>query len=260
MLVEDNPVNARLATLIVEKSGFRAELATNGAEGVAKFRSGNYAGVLMDCHMPVMDGYEATRAIRAMEAEPGWRRAPVLIIAMTANVMQGERERCLAAGMNEYVPKPVQAARLRAVLAPLQPVIPEHEECSAENAAAESRTQGVTNTLRQLTEELGEENVIELLSEWMADFPVQATELRALAGGADQPVMRRAAHSLKGSSALFGLTAMESILGRLEELAARAVIEGQADLAEDVLSEWNESRPVLERLLRGLRIQVSDNR
>ncbi len=104
LLVEDNMVNRKLAVLILERIGCKVDVAIHGAEGVEKFQSGNYQAIFMDCQMPVMDGYEATAAIR--ELESGESRIP--IIAVTANAMKGDKEKCLESGMDDYIPKPLR--------------------------------------------------------------------------------------------------------------------------------------------------------
>jgi CheY-like chemotaxis protein len=104
LLVEDHPINQMLALEILSGARFRVDVATNGAEAVeARFRA-SYDVVLMDCQMPVMDGYEASRAIRTREARTGESRVP--IIALTANAVEGDMEACLAAGMDDYLSKP----------------------------------------------------------------------------------------------------------------------------------------------------------
>ena len=115
LLVEDNPVNQEVAKKMLEKIGLEYELATNGQEAIEQLQaSDNFNLVLMDCQMPVKDGYEATGEIRAMESKNIIRHIPV--IAMTANAMEGDREKCLDAGMDDYLPKPVKMAEMKKVL------------------------------------------------------------------------------------------------------------------------------------------------
>ena len=115
LLVEDNPVNRKLAMAILDQIGIVPDVAIDGSEAIKMLSKAFYDVVLMDCQMPVMDGYEATRAIRngassVMDHE-------VTIIAMTANALAGDRELCLDAGMNDYLAKPIRPAELRAKLA-----------------------------------------------------------------------------------------------------------------------------------------------
>lgn len=112
LLVEDNLVNQRVAKRLVEKLGYCVDLAVNGREALEKVFSTHYAAVLMDCHMPEMGGLEATEVIRSRET-PG-RRIP--IIALTAYVLENDRQRCLAAGMDDHIAKPIQIDDLRAAL------------------------------------------------------------------------------------------------------------------------------------------------
>jgi len=114
LLAEDDSVNQVVATLLLRKLGYRADSVMNGKEALDAWKKGIYNIILMDCQMPEMDGFEATRSIRSLEVERGL--APVRIVALTANAMQGDREQCLAAGMDDYVPKPATLAALKAAL------------------------------------------------------------------------------------------------------------------------------------------------
>ena len=121
LLVEDNPVNQELALRLLERRGHLVKVANNGAEAVDMFDRGSFEVILMDMQMPVMGGIEATEAIRSHEMRRSWvvshEMKPIYIIAMTANVMESDRERCLAAGMNDYVAKPLRPEELFAALA-----------------------------------------------------------------------------------------------------------------------------------------------
>jgi CheY-like chemotaxis protein len=112
LLVEDNPINQMVAQKMLEKIGITATLAANGQEALNLLDQGDYDAVLMDCQMPVMDGFEATRRIREQGA---LLKLPV--IAMTANVMEGDREKCIESGMNDYIGKPVVEADLKKTMA-----------------------------------------------------------------------------------------------------------------------------------------------
>jgi two-component system, sensor histidine kinase and response regulator len=249
LIVEDNEVNARLAIMHLEKLGFTNEHARDGAEGLERFRSGVYDGILMDCHMPVMDGYAATRAIREIEADPAWTRPRARIIAMTANAMASERDRCLEAGMDDYLSKPLRAAPLTEALSLIEPlsghpddemmlVTPAHDDWSSAHAA-----------ISRLSEELDAESTVQLLEGWLADTPARLEEIHQLAAGDDQTTLRRVAHSLKGSSALFGLNVIQQLCHDLESLADSGRTIGQVPLANAIEDAYHRALPVLHEEL-----------
>jgi CheY-like chemotaxis protein len=127
LLAEDNRVNQKVALGLIQKIGLTADVVANGYEVLSALQRIQYDVVFMDCQMPEMDGYEATQAIRRMEVETSkpcpWN-VPLHIIAMTANAMQGDREKCLAVGMNDYVSKPVRVTELHAALSRWKPHSP----------------------------------------------------------------------------------------------------------------------------------------
>jgi CheY-like chemotaxis protein len=114
LIADDNAVNRRLACKLLEKLGCTAELACHGRQAIEMWRGGQYDLIFMDCHMPELDGYQAVRLIREYESEGHLRRTP--IVAMTAQAMQGDRERCLAAGMDDYISKPVKLENIEQTL------------------------------------------------------------------------------------------------------------------------------------------------
>jgi len=120
LIVDDHPVNQKVLRMQLDSLGYAAEVAGSGAEGLQQWESGRYALVLADCHMPVMDGYEFARRVRELEAKSGAKRTP--IIACTANAARGEAEICVAAGMDDYMCKPIQVAALEAKLAQWLPL------------------------------------------------------------------------------------------------------------------------------------------
>ncbi len=218
LVAEDNPVNQRLVAAQLAKLGCRYDIVANGAEALAALARAPYDAVLMDCQMPELDGYQATATLRAREAQrPGARRLPV--IAMTANAMAGDRERCLAAGMDDYVPKPVRNEALARTLAAWLP--------AAQTGTARYRARAIAATppvsdpqaLADLREDLGDDLAI---SEALATFVQECAErcaaiaAAAQAGGGDP--LRRAAHLLKGSAQVLGARWLADCCGRLEEL------------------------------------------
>jgi CheY-like chemotaxis protein len=111
LLAEDNPVNQKVALRQLQKLGYQAETAANGIEVLHRLETADYDLILMDCDMPGLDGYEATRRIRRQESV-----RHIQIVAMTANAMQGDREKCLSVGMDNYIAKPTRLAELQTIL------------------------------------------------------------------------------------------------------------------------------------------------
>lgn len=253
LIVEDNEVNARLAIMHLEKLGFTNEHARDGAEGLERFRSGVYDGILMDCHMPVMDGYAATRAIREIEADPAWTRPRARIIAMTANAMASERERCLEAGMDDYLSKPLRAAPLMEALSLIETLAGHHEDEVMSAAPGHEDWSSCLAAIERLSEELDAESAAELLEGWLFDTPARLEEIHLLVGGEDQITLRRVAHSLKGSSALFGLDVIQQLCRDLESLAEGGRGVGQVPLANAIQDAYDRALPVLHGELAKLK-------
>jgi CheY-like chemotaxis protein/HPt (histidine-containing phosphotransfer) domain-containing protein len=204
LLTEDNLVNQRLALRLLEKHGHAVAVANNGHEAVAALAREHFDLVLMDVQMPEMDGLEATALIRVRERDNG---VHVPIIAMTAHAMQGDRERCLAAGMDGYLSKPIQAAELLAAIAELVPAtVPE--------APAEVFDQSVL--LAQV--EGDQELLAELVELFTEDSPRLLSEIEQAVVRGDGDGLARAAHTLKGAASNFGAHGVVTLARRLEEM------------------------------------------
>ena len=244
LVVEDNEVNARMAMMMLEKHGYPAEIASDGEEAVDRFASGVYDGVLMDCHMPRMDGYEAARAIREIESSATWQRPRCRIIAMTANVMTGERERCLEAGMDDYVSKPLRAKPLTEALNRINVLAETKEDAEAPPWSPDDES-AANDAIQQLADELSVEDTIELIDNWLKDTPERILDLEKLVTGDDQISLRRTAHSLKGSSSLFGLTYLNSLCRDLEQLAENNLCDNQSALIAQLKQAFEAAVPAL---------------
>ena len=196
LVAEDNTFNQKLAVWLLEKLGCRADVAANGREAVEAVDRISYAAVFMDCQMPEMDGFAATQLIREREASvPGARRTS--IIAMTANAIQGDREKCLAAGMDDYLTKPITPKALSVAVA--QWVV------SRESAAAEPMSSAPTPQAAQEVEELvrrvgGDHQLLGQVAELFAtEYPPMVAAVREAVSQQDAVALQRAAHTLKGA-------------------------------------------------------------
>ncbi|MEA5456012.1 response regulator [Sinomonas sp. JGH33] len=210
LVVEDNEVNQLVAKSMAEKLGYDVDLAGDGAQAVEAAGRVEYAAVLMDCHMPVMDGFDATRAIRAL----GGSGAALPIIAMTAGASEEDRERCLAAGMDDYLSKPVDLARLEAALdrwaGHAQPAVQRPADPIRESAVDGDRL----DMLRSLGSGVLEATVEAFERE--AGAGLESLRRASSAGGGSD--LHRAAHKLKGSAGNIGATRAAELCRELEEL------------------------------------------
>jgi two-component system sensor histidine kinase/response regulator len=214
LLVEDNVVNQKVATRILEKLGYRCDVAGNGEEGLEAVRDLPYDLVLMDCQMPVMDGYDATRAIRELP-EPA---SKVPIVAMTAEALVGDRERCLAAGMDDYLAKPIDTSHLLRVI---ERFVSESEEIADEVSEAEPVD---WDRLYQVSG--GDTEFEGVLSRLYLEEQQKAMEtLSELAKSGDWAGVRRSAHGLKGAAANIGATGLSVLAGELESAAREREVE-----------------------------------
>ena len=217
LLAEDNPVNQRVAVHVLGKLGYAVDVVDNGALAVAAVARGNYALVLMDCQMPEMDGFAATAAIRRAEA----KSSHLPIIAMTANAMQGDREQCLAAGMDDYIAKPIDVAQLAALLAKWLPTdVANDAPAPAVPSAPTFGPSPAAIDLQRLTELFGDDDAVidELLTVFQQSLqPLRERlkrEVRQRGGS-----LTIIAHELRGAATNVGALPLAELGGRLENLA-----------------------------------------
>jgi signal transduction histidine kinase/CheY-like chemotaxis protein/HPt (histidine-containing phosphotransfer) domain-containing protein len=233
LVAEDNLINQTVAARMLEKLGYAVDVVATGRDAVTAIGRHAYAAVLMDGQMPVMDGYEATRAVR--KAESGGRHTP--IIALTASAMREDRERCLLAGMDDFIAKPVAPEHLEAVLRKWAPLSPAPAEPPAAGAAAEPgppSDQGVAvdwGVLQDVLEVTRPEFLQELVSSFVKDARVALSELEAARMHGDLPSWRRVAHKFRGSCATLGARGMMELTRQMEALdEAGMTTEGAARL------------------------------
>ena len=253
LLVEDNAINQEVATELLERVGVRVEVAGNGLDALRRLAVSDYAAVLMDVQMPLMDGITAVRAIRAGRWIPPDEGEPVIIpqerqrlpvIAMTAHSLKGDREKCLAAGMDDYVKKPIDVAELYRTLgrhleARAAGSPPPVELVRERPAPAEADRQGLPDTLPGLDVTQGLARVggnrvlyVKLLGDVARDHADAVAQIEGLIGAGDWDGARRAAHTLKGIAAALGLmwvaraaAAVEELLERRQERELPAALE-----------------------------------
>jgi PAS domain S-box-containing protein len=226
LVTEDNPTNRLVLMAQLEKLGYPARAAANGVEAMEALRKGKYDLVLMDCHMPRMDGFEATRRIR----ESGSRDVP--IVAITANAMSGDRERCIREGMNDYLSKPVELGPLAEVLEKWLPEFaPRGALPPAGPAAAEQAVFDEEDLLKRLTGDRQAAGTI--LKGFLENVPCVLHRLRKRFDEADGPGATLQAHSLKGAAAAVSAGGLRALAQAMER-AGRA-------------GEWNDFGELLPR-------------
>jgi PAS domain S-box-containing protein len=228
LVAEDNDTNRDVALAQLRKLGYQASAAANGAKAIEAVRQGGCDLVLMDCEMPVMDGFEAARGIRSIHPA-------IPVVAMTADAMPADRDRCLREGMNDYLAKPVDIERLAEVLARWLPA-----------PAAEQRDTAVFDEDALLRRLMGDRQLAgTVLAGFLRNVPSQLRNLRARIEEADAPGSRLQAHALKGAAATVGAESLRAMALAIEQAGAA----GQLDRCDELLSRAGEE---LERFKSSL--------
>ena len=242
LVAEDNVVNQKVAARILERLGFAVDVAATGNEAVAAVGQHTYDAILMDGQMPQTDGFEATRVIRAME---GTHHTP--IIALTASAMQGDRERCLAAGMDDYVSKPVSPEQLEAVLLRWVPVAgaTPREPHRAPDWAQRSTGPVDWDVLSELLAMTKREFLQELVGIFLRDSRRMMADLRGAYQRADRAEWKQIAHKLRGSCATIGARRMMKLTAEMEELSDEAAATRGGAVLADLEEEFAAVRGAL---------------
>ena len=240
LLAEDNVVNQKVATRLLAQMGYRVDVAANGLEAIAAVERQTYDVVLMDVQMPELDGFEASREINRR-----WPAERPRIVAMTANAMEGDRELCVAAGMDDYVAKPIRVEELVGALGRCRPrsEAPPRGSAVAEKApAADVLDRSVIDGLGAT---MGREFAVELIDTFIADARELVAALRRALAGTDRDAFRRAAHTLKSTGESLGAFALAAQARELE-------VVGQGGRLHEVGDRVDRLADMYERVARAL--------
>ncbi|MBF0390229.1 MAG: response regulator [Desulfamplus sp.] len=274
LLAEDNLINQQVALGILRKLGLAADTVTNGEDAFEAVKTAHYDIVLMDIQMPVMDGFEATRKIRHFQdAKKSDRKTP--IVAMTAHAMQGDKERCLEAGMDDYITKPVTPQALAEVI---QRLLPEKDIAMSDDklesqksiitpqksyianstlSLADDETLPVFDLKGVLSRLMHDKALISMLVKmFIEDTPKQIDVLKGYLDSADAVKAERQVHSIKGSCANVGGEAMMALAQKMERLAKAGNLAAVDELMPDLNAEFNRLKEDIEKELPKLEIDI----
>ncbi len=243
LLAEDNAMNQKVALRLLERLGYRADVATNGLEAIEALERQPYDVVLMDVQMPQLDGLDATRQI--CERWPPESRPH--IIAMTANALPEDREACFAAGMNDYVAKPIRAEELGAALKRAKPLA--NGDAGSDGVGYVSLDDEALRNLRDLG---GDDFLGEVIGAFLADAPELIATLRRSLDAESNEELRRAAHTLKSNGATLGAEGFAELCRTLEQQAKSGELDGASELVDRIEQEYGP----LEEALSALRSEA----
>jgi CheY-like chemotaxis protein/HPt (histidine-containing phosphotransfer) domain-containing protein len=245
LVVEDNATNREVSLAQLRKLGYQASAVADGAGAMEALRRGGYGLVLMDRDMPVMDGFEATRRIRGSN-RPGIPGIP--IVALTADAMPADRDRCLSGGMNDYLAKPVDLDRLAEVLARWLPACGSGGAAQSASPRAGERATAVFNEESLLRRLMGDRQTAGIvLQGFLEDVPRQLNHLRRKLDEADAPGVQKQAHAIKGAAATAAAEDLHAILLAMERAGASGQLDACGELWPRAAEEFGRFRSALER-------------
>jgi CheY-like chemotaxis protein/HPt (histidine-containing phosphotransfer) domain-containing protein len=255
LLVEDDTVNQYVARKLLKNLGYQADVVNNGLEAVETLMRQSYDLVFMDCQMPELDGYAATARIRDLEGPE--RHTP--IIAMTANAMTGDREKCLEAGMDDYLTKPIRLEALREMLTHwLASTVSVHPSINAPQQVQENLVHHTAATARspidsQMIAELQEimgELFAQAVAAFFHDTTARLETLHEAVARGDTEVVQHVAHTLKGSSSNLGLTVFAELCHDLVQRCRTGIFDHMPQHVERLTAEYARARAALEQQAR----------
>lgn len=251
LLVEDNAVNQMLASAILKKAGHKVEVAADGVEAVDAVRSRAFDAVLMDIQMPEMDGLEATRRIRQLD-DP--EQSNIYIIAMTANALMGDREKCISAGMNDYLPKPIDQKKLLAALEKASTVAPSVSDSEGGEDVDDGPTCLDRTIIDQLEETIGLEAVAGMLSMTIAETPATVALISAASAEGDLDMMRREVHDMGSNYGSYGAMRLCEHARAIEKACREDNAREASELAEKLPAIVDETIGLLKDRIPDLKI------
>ena len=256
LLCDDNAINLKVALRLLQQMGYRPDVAADGVEALAQLDRASYDLIFMDVMMPEMDGLEATRQIRQRQKDiaqfPNYK-TPIVIVAMTASAMHGDREKCLAAGMDDYLAKPVRPEDVRTVIerwgaiavqivtvpaAPPAPIATTPANASGEVPPVDMER------LNDFTDG-NPENLRELVTLYLQQTSTQIEQLEAAVHANQPPEVRRLAHSCAGASATCGMRRLVPLLRELEQQGYEGHLTNATELCKNVVMEFARIREFL---------------
>jgi CheY-like chemotaxis protein len=240
LLAEDNLVNQHLAVTLLNKLGHSVAVGRDGQEALQKWEEEKFDLLLLDVQMPELDGFGVTAAIRAKERKTGKH---VAIVAMTAHAMKGDRERCLSAGMDDYIAKPITKAALHTVIQRCGPKPPAERTSSMESSAI-NREQALAGVGGDT------ELLLEIAKIFMDQADTMLAAVEETVRKQDAPALERAAHSLKGSVGVFGAQAAKDSAFRLEQMGRNRDLGAAQQACESLSRELQLVKQDLLRLQR----------
>ncbi len=255
LVVEDNDVNSQVIKALLNKFGIGCELTFDGEQAIAAWKENSFDLILMDCQMPVMDGYQATVEIRKIEQQQAKKAIP--IIALTANVMQGDKEKCLAAGMNDFLSKPIEVVALEGMLkkwlfANHEPLPITIDPIKAGETVG-NKTQDIIDLkkIQQLQELMGDA-MSELINSFVTSSANTLEKLQDAKQSMDSIEVRQLAHSLKGTSGNVGAMQLMDLSGKIEQLAKHEQLDDADKIINEMLMSFAETKKQLQSVIAQL--------